>query len=80
MSRQTKYYVIYSEQDKHMALELMQKLEKMEVYTSPIKQIINPGDLIEDFRDAVFIVLLSVKSTYDMYLNFRLTMPLRTTL
>jgi hypothetical protein len=72
MSSQTKYYVIYSEQDRPMALELTQKLEKIEVLTSPIKQIINPGDLIDDFRDAVFIVLLSSKSNNDKIFQFQI--------
>lgn len=80
MSSQTKYYVIYSEQDKQLALELVQNLKDINVNTSPVTELIKPGFLIDDYKDAVCIVLLSGKSTYDKIFQFQINYVLKNNL
>ncbi|MCY7421652.1 MAG: toll/interleukin-1 receptor domain-containing protein [Chitinophagaceae bacterium] len=72
MSAETNYYLIYSELDKQLALELVQKLEDINVWTTPVTELIKPGYLIDYFKDAVLIVLLSSNSSNDKIFQFQI--------
>ena len=72
MSTESKLYLIFSELDKSLALELVQKLQGIEVWISPITNLVSPGQEIENYQNLVLVFLLTSQSYHDKLFQFQM--------